>query len=448
MTKLISLIIISLITLNASAGMNEIKGKLTTSKKTKEISLFTIQEGELVLYATTLLGKDGSFGFLFNAPYEGFYVVTDSKFQSPSVPLYINSGDKAEISINNMSVEFPGENTEENKVIAEWMKLSESVRIKSVYFRETRSTYKDFFPEFTEFTPKAEAFANSINTSNPVFNAIMRKTVTHEVDLFAISFIRTPRTEHPSGPEVYPAYYQSIVKNDKFPDDDIFNIPNGKQCLCLYADFAGGIKSTFDERLSFLTTDRQKGEYILSSYVRRVKTYEQYEEMINMYGKYFVSESQKQTISRIGAELYETKSGNAASDFTYPDTEGKMVSLSSFKGKVVLIDVWATWCAPCKQQIPHLKKLEEEMKGKDIVFLCVSVDEEKDKAKWLETIKKENLGGIHLFASGWSKITQDYKIKGIPRFMLFDKKGNIVTVEAPRPSDPALKALIEKELAK
>ena len=63
------------------------------------------------------------------------------------------------------------------------------------------------------------------------------------------------------------------------------------------------------------------------------------------------------------------------------------------------------------------------MHGTDVVFLGVSVDEAKDKQKWLDFIETEGLKGIQLLANGWSKITKDYKINGIPRFMVFDKKG-------------------------
>src|SRR5690606_23739996 len=119
--------------------------------------------------------------------------------------------------------------------------------------------------------------------------------------------------------------------------------------------------------------------------------------------------------------------------FTYPDLNGKMVSLTDFKGKVVLVDVWATWCGPCKAEIPALKKMEEELRAKDIVLLSVSVDEEKDKQKWKDFVKDENLTGVQVFASGWSDIAKFYKITGIPRFMVFDKKGNIVSTNSPRP---------------
>lgn len=200
--------------------------------------------------------------------------------------------------------------------------------------------------------------------------------------------------------------------------------------------------------LNYLKNDRLKGEYIVRNIFPKIKSYDQYLSMSDRYGKYLVTPSQKARVEAIGTALYDTAPGKMAADFTYPDVNGKDVSLSDFKGKVVLVDVWATWCGPCRGEIPHLKKLEEEMHGTDVVFLGVSVDEAKDKQKWLDFIKKEKLGGIQLHASGWSKITKDYKIKGIPRFMVFDKKGNIVSVDAPRPSSPELKQMLEAELKK
>ena len=88
------------------------------------------------------------------------------------------------------------------------------------------------------------------------------------------------------------------------------------------------------------------------------------------------------------------------------------------------------------------------MKGTDVVFLGVSVDEAKNKQKWLDFIESEKLGGIQVFANGWSKITKDYRINGIPRFIVIDRKGNVASFDAPRPSNPALKKMLEMELKK
>jgi thiol-disulfide isomerase/thioredoxin len=139
--------------------------------------------------------------------------------------------------------------------------------------------------------------------------------------------------------------------------------------------------------------------------------------------------------------------GNPAPTFAYESITGETVSLESLKGKVVYVDVWATWCGPCKAEIPHLKDLEADMHGQNIAFVSVSVDE--DKEAWQTMVAEKSLGGIQLFSDkAWeSSICVDYKITGIPRFILIDQAGNIVSADAPRPSaSEELMSLIEATL--
>ena len=138
------------------------------------------------------------------------------------------------------------------------------------------------------------------------------------------------------------------------------------------------------------------------------------------------------------------KEGEPAIDFNYPDTDGNEFSLTSFKGNLVYVDVWATWCGPCKSEIPSLQKLEADYHGKDITFMSVSVD--TDKEAWEKMVADKELGGVQLWADGWSKITKDYAIFGIPRFMLFDAEGNVVSTNAPRPSSDEIRELLEANL--
>ena len=136
--------------------------------------------------------------------------------------------------------------------------------------------------------------------------------------------------------------------------------------------------------------------------------------------------------------------GEAAIDFTYPDKDGNEFSLASFKGNLIYVDVWATWCGPCKAEIPSLQKLEKEYHEQNITFLSVSVDTDKDA--WLKMVKEKELGGTQLWADGWSKITKDYAIFGIPRFMLFSAEGNVISTNAPRPSSEEIRGLLESNL--
>ncbi len=130
----------------------------------------------------------------------------------------------------------------------------------------------------------------------------------------------------------------------------------------------------------------------------------------------------------------------------YENNAGGKTSLSDLKGKYVYIDVWATWCGPCKAEIPFLQKVEKKYHGKNIEFVSLSIDEIKDHGKWKQMIKDKKLGGIQLFADNdWkSKFVTDYGIKGIPRFILIDPSGNIVSSQAPRPSNKKLVQLFDE----
>lgn len=145
------------------------------------------------------------------------------------------------------------------------------------------------------------------------------------------------------------------------------------------------------------------------------------------------------------AKLTNFAIGKPSPGFNLENYKGGKTSLKSLKGKYVYIDVWATWCAPCRQQIPALKKIEAQYKGKKIAFVSMSIDKKKDKAKWRKMIKDDKLGGIQLFSENdWnSKFVKDYQITGIPRFILIDPKGNIIDANAPRPTNPRLVALFD-----
>ena len=159
----------------------------------------------------------------------------------------------------------------------------------------------------------------------------------------------------------------------------------------------------------------------------------------------------KREVKEIYAKKIKTAVGEIAPDFTAYKTDGKEVSLSDFRGKLVYVDFWATWCGPCQDEIPHLKKLEKQYHDKEIVFLSVSLDPDNLKKEWKEMIKKESLAGVQVRSQGGfkSNAAQQYGILGIPTFLLIGKQGEIISFPAPRPSSgegTSVKNLIDRHL--
>lgn len=147
-------------------------------------------------------------------------------------------------------------------------------------------------------------------------------------------------------------------------------------------------------------------------------------------------------------QLKKELAGKQSKSFDYDNITGGKTKLEDLRGKYVYIDVWATWCGPCRQEIPYLKKVEEKFHGKNIAFVSISIDEMKDREKWKKFVMDKQLGGIQLFADkDWtSEFIQSYGINSIPRFLLIDPQGNIVDADALRPSSQGLVPQLEKLL--
>lgn len=395
----------------AFAQTAEIRGVLK-SPINKAIYVFQIEDGEPKLLKSGRATSDGSFVLSFDAPYEGFYLVGGFTALAGQFPIYLKKGDKAKVSPERNKMEFIGDQTEENTVLSSWSKLTQDQKVD---------------------------FQKNIHTKNEKFNLLMKKFAGFEMDLYALNAIK----KNPAAEEA-----KTFVVKDKFKNDDVFLYPNGKVLLCGYADYLATLNKT-EDGLSFLTTDRQKGTYIFNKLSSKLKNYDEFEEMSNTYGKYFKYPSLKAKVETLGTKLYNSTPGRKGANFSYTDKDGKMVSLSDFKGKVVLVDVWATYCGPCKAQIPALNKLEAELHDKEIVFVSVAQDGPKAKATWLKMIKDKQMGGIQLIVAGGNNVLANiYKIKAMPRYLIFDRQGNIVTAEAPLPSSQALKKMLLTELGK
>lgn len=153
----------------------------------------------------------------------------------------------------------------------------------------------------------------------------------------------------------------------------------------------------------------------------------------------------KVAVQKVWDKWALTMPGAQAPEIVGTDINGKEVKLSDFRGKLVYIDVWATWCGPCRKEIPFLKATEKAYHDKDVVFLSVSIDKNKDK--WAKMVVDQELGGVQIhMPGGWgADICKKYNITGIPRFMLIDKEGKVINTKTFRPSQN-IGELLDKHL--
>lgn len=115
--------------------------------------------------------------------------------------------------------------------------------------------------------------------------------------------------------------------------------------------------------------------------------------------------------------------------------------LAPYKGKLVYMDIWGTWCGPCKEEMKYAPKLKEQFKGKGVVFLYLSNDNDQAEKKWEEYIQVNNITGEHARITGdtiegiWASLLPEEKIRSYPTFFIFDREGKVLIKKAKRPSD-------------
>lgn len=134
----------------------------------------------------------------------------------------------------------------------------------------------------------------------------------------------------------------------------------------------------------------------------------------------------KSDMAKAKAQAARLAEGQVAPEFSFPTPDGKKsYGPQDFKGKILVLDFWASWCGPCRQEIPHLKEAYQAFSGKDVVFLSVSID--KDEAAWRKAMKEENMPWLQVRAPKAGKdVMEQYQFSGIPYIVVLDKEGRIV----------------------
>jgi thiol-disulfide isomerase/thioredoxin len=165
------------------------------------------------------------------------------------------------------------------------------------------------------------------------------------------------------------------------------------------------------------------------------------ESLVAQYLSTSVNEKYKTIIKEMSDKWTALAPGQPAPEFTLLDIDGKNVSLSDFRGKYVFIDFWATWCGPCRAEIPAYTKLVADYKKRNIVFISMSVD--KEKPKWEEMVKMDKFPWIQIHDP--IKVNKKYLVMYIPTFTFIDPQGEIINARCPRPSNPELRKIFDSQ---
>jgi thiol-disulfide isomerase/thioredoxin len=134
---------------------------------------------------------------------------------------------------------------------------------------------------------------------------------------------------------------------------------------------------------------------------------------------------------------------NSVYEFTLSDSSGVTVDFNSLKSKYLVIDFWASWCKPCIANIPAMNQMINEYKSDSIQFISVSLD--KDLTQWRQSLAKNKFAGVQLSdPNGFKGLIAIYcKVLWVPKYIIADKNGQIINYDAPQPSEPDLRVLLD-----
>lgn len=433
---LLLLLIIAFYSFTTSEEIVTVSGKITnTENKTIRI------KGELI-DKEIKLKPDGSFSENLPLQYDGIYKIETTK---NSIPVYLAKDSKLVIFTDdanlNSTLKFTGKGSVENQYLGKKQLITSAISDEELYKLDEN-----------EFLKKLQEIKNSVNTlylktkfTDADFKAKEARSIHYleQKHLFFYKSYAGARGDKVS--EKYPKFDQTIDMDN----DSDFLFSNEYQGIVLnkfYENIKGDggfdfvtAKNAIPE-IKALKSQSIKNNLIENSAsdinIKNLNYAKIYQEFLSITNDPII----KQTLTDNYNATNALQPGNPSPKFDYENQKGGKTSLENLKGKYIYIDLWATWCSPCREQFPFLQKVEEQYKGRNIEFVAISLDAIKDHSKWSKFVSEKQLSGIQLLADKEfeSKFIKDYGIHEIPTFILLDPNGNIVSARAPKPSDPKL----------
>lgn len=395
------------------------------------------------------LKPDGTFSEKLPIGYEGIYTIETSKNW---MPIYFSKESKISLTADdsnfNTTIKYVGKGSIENQYIAK----------KTIITSQISS--EDYKLNETEFLKKLKTIMNSVNDlfhitkfSDDYFR--QKETLNlHYLEQRNLLFYNRIHNNPTNNYTVSEGFSKYDEKMD-LDNESYFLFSFEYQDIVMtkfYENIKGdgtGFVSAKDAipEIKVLKSQSIKNKLIQYSVndinIKNTNYKNIYNEFISITNDPKIKESLTFNYNNTNNFL-AVQTGEPSPTFNYENQKGGKTSLESLKGKYVYIDIWATWCVPCRQEIPFLEKVEEQFQGKNIFFVSISIDNSKDREKWSNLVIEKKMSGIQLLADKKmnSKFIKEYNIIDIPRFILIDANGNLVNSNAPRPSDPKLIELL------
>lgn len=454
-----TLLLIIIITFLYSCQKNELNDNLIFSGKIENPNSDTLKiiDKNQSIIKSIILNKNNTFRDTLNLS-EGFYSLKNGE---ESTQIYLKPKYDLSLTLNTKefdeSIKYEGKGANENNYLAKKALLEES-------FGELN--YYGYYAKLSE-----KEFLKLTDSLNNVQKNLLEMNIDLDKDFFyieskSLEFRKLDKYSSYEGMNRFVTGNTDFKVSENYPDAfENVDLSNEKLLISPYylfyiqsylrkisSDKIGENDKNADYTLEYVKTTKKevKSNLIKEELLYNVGKWDlnytkNLDSVFNQIKPFLTNERYLSEVTQKYNKLKKIENGAISPTFELNDINGKSISLNDLKGKLVYIDIWATWCLPCIKEMPSLKKMEEHFRGKDIQFISICKDDTEER--WRKMVEDKKLGGIQLFAPNEEiSFFKDYSVEGIPRFILIDKNGKIIDGNAKRPSNPELQKEIENHL--
>lgn len=437
--KYLMILLVAFITIcscNNNSNKVVISGKLEQAKANKVVLNSNNTRD------TTLIGRNNEFSLSLDLIESSYFNLNAN---SSNIQLFLSPGDSINILIEQNGVEISGNNKSINKYLLHKSEYKAS---------ELGSLIKLFNLQPKAFTNKTDSVFDSLFVSlikleiekkALIFTALEKQALAYEKAQLHLEYA----SMSPNNYLIDKSFYFSFLDDLSLSDSSLLKIPSFNYFIDAYVNWLTSQETIGKGELFAHEYTLIKMQVISRNFatgkIKDQLLYNTLNEHIKFKGlkntdllfKTFMFQCNNKALKNKLSEPYEKylamNNGKKAPAFKLLDLENNIYTLADFKGKYIYIDVWATWCKPCIEEAPYFEALKEKYTHKNIEFVSISVDKEKEK--WQRFCDVKNKNDQQYWVENAKEFLDSYFIKTIPHFILIDTEGKIIKVNANRPSD-------------
>lgn len=439
--KCISILIVSILLLSSCSSSSNNDDAITIHVESIDttaqlVKVYRIEHGGLTLMAENdFKGEEGVYTFTDTLPSNAFYVLFNERKQ---VKVYARKGQEVSTVIKEGEFEIR-KASKENKILESWYALSKEARRLSIKHGNDREAVE----ELAKLTPyydaqrvlekESIAFLEEVEKKckDPFLKSALPELVNAEINYLKLFFRQIPaiKATIKEDPE---DLYKTIIVPDRFNSAMLLDIfESTVEYVQLYGAWCQ-YKAHVNAKpsLTYIANPDIKVAYLLR-FARSSKNGRWLKTIEENYLDLFQSGYALEELNKIRASFDALGDPKTLDGIELKTAEGKLVKLSDYIGNILVVDVWATWCGPCIKKRPAFEKLAEEMKGEEVTFIALSVDQ--SERKWEQMVKGKKKTAVFDMIDPHGTFSKTYGIAAIPHFLIFDATGKLVDSPAPYP---------------